>query len=377
MQNFSYTVLDLLDQASRNIKTSPLNLGGAGGAGGGIGGPPGGFIGQLPQYRVAYDTLEIASSGTLPSGLTGISGWSLVDNLNHIRYRLDVLESGGSIAVIDDNTVTTYGDVTHLHFSGVGVDINNLGGGHVQAVIVATGSGGGGLDEPTADTLYLRLDTTNDPLTGQLNIDTTTTPGDGGIFTLTEGDSYTADFEQLNSTQNFASSPVIFGYREIQGNRTSLSYLLRLMEASYDTSTFSGGAILFTHNGTDRFFVNPNTTAAGVCTLIDTVATLTTGKILQIKNSGTEKFSIIGDGTVNMADGANIVLGTSTGTKIGTSTTQKLGFFNKAPVVQPAAYSPSNVTTDRTFDANSTTVDELADILGTLISDLQSLGLIG
>jgi len=73
----------------------------------------------------------------------------------------------------------------------------------------------------------------------------------------------------------------------------------------------------------------------------------------------------------------NIVTDVTTGTKIGTATTQKLGFWNATPVVRPAAYTPSNVTTDRAYDANSTTVDELADVLGTLIADLQSIGLIG
>ena len=33
---------------------------------------------------------------------------------------------------------------------------------------------------------------------------------------------------------------------------------------------------------------------------------------------------------------------------------------------------PTNVTTTRTFDANSTTLNELADVVGTLISDLRS-----
>jgi hypothetical protein len=80
---------------------------------------------------------------------------------------------------------------------------------------------------------------------------------------------------------------------------------------------------------------------------------------------------------LTMADGVNIALNTTTGTKIGTATTQKLGFFNATPVVQPSAYTPSNVTTDRSYDANATTIDELADVLGTLISDIKSLGLIG
>ena len=38
--------------------------------------------------------------------------------------------------------------------------------------------------------------------------------------------------------------------------------------------------------------------------------------------------------TFTLADADNIVLGTSSGTKIGTATTQKIGFFNSAPVVQ-------------------------------------------
>lgn len=35
-------------------------------------------------------------------------------------------------------------------------------------------------------------------------------------------------------------------------------------------------------------------------------------------------------------------------------------------------YTPTNVTTDRSFNADSTTLDEVADVLGTLIADLQA-----
>lgn len=41
-----------------------------------------------------------------------------------------------------------------------------------------------------------------------------------------------------------------------------------------------------------------------------------------------------------------------------------------------SAYTPSNVTTDRSYDANATTIDELADALGTLIADLQGKGIL-
>jgi hypothetical protein len=37
---------------------------------------------------------------------------------------------------------------------------------------------------------------------------------------------------------------------------------------------------------------------------------------------------------------------------------------------QGADYSTSNVSLDRTFDADNTTVNELADVVGTIISDL-------
>lgn len=39
-------------------------------------------------------------------------------------------------------------------------------------------------------------------------------------------------------------------------------------------------------------------------------------------------------------------------------------------------YTTSNVETDREFDADSTSTAELADVLGTLIADLISLGIL-
>ena len=44
--------------------------------------------------------------------------------------------------------------------------------------------------------------------------------------------------------------------------------------------------------------------------------------------------SIVLNGMVTVVDGGNLILNTTTGTKIGTATTQKLGFWNATPVVQ-------------------------------------------
>ncbi len=136
MQKFEYTVLELVESVSRVLKTQPLNLGGIAGAGGGVGGPPGGFIGWLPQTRAAYDNDEIATD------FTPASGMSLLDNLNHIRYRLNIIESGGSVAVFDDNTNAHYYDVDTIHFSGAGVTVLDLGSGDIQIQITASGGTG-------------------------------------------------------------------------------------------------------------------------------------------------------------------------------------------------------------------------------------------
>ena len=101
MQNrYEYTILEAISNAVRTVKAAPLVLGGVTGSGGGIGGPIGGFVGFLPQTRVAYDLSEISSSGIPESGM------SLLDNLNHIRYRLDVVGSGTFLGLHD--TPDTY-----------------------------------------------------------------------------------------------------------------------------------------------------------------------------------------------------------------------------------------------------------------------------
>lgn len=145
VQKIEYTILETIETAVRNVKVTPLNLGGVSGDDGGSGGPPGGIIGQLSQKKVAYDSTE---AETL---FTPASGMSLLDNLNHIRYRIGELESGGvassGVVVIDDNETVTYDPTTTIHFSGVGVSIDDIGGGEIRVVI----QGGGDVEEAPID----------------------------------------------------------------------------------------------------------------------------------------------------------------------------------------------------------------------------------
>ena len=59
--------------------------------------------------------------------------------------------------------------------------------------------------------------------------------------------------------------------------------------------------------------------------------------------------SINTGGTITMADATNIVVGTTTGTQIGTGTTQKLGFYGATPVAQATPLTQTYSTADGTL----------------------------
>lgn len=118
-----------------------------------------------------------------------------------------------------------------------------------------------------------------------------------------------------------------------------------------------------------------------------------TGRLLDLQINGTSEWSW-SNTTFTIGDANDIALGTTTGTKIGTATTQKLGFYNATPVVQPTAVA--NITTTATSgslptpdgtvtiaDATTPTVTELLEYcveleakLEAALGHLRTLGLI-
>ena len=58
-----------------------------------------------------------------------------------------------------------------------------------------------------------------------------------------------------------------------------------------------------------------------------------TGAVTMANTLGVTGILTAGGG-ITMADGKNIIVNTTTGTKIGTATGQKIGFWNATPVVQ-------------------------------------------
>jgi hypothetical protein len=90
--------------------------------------------------------------------------------------------------------------------------------------------------------------------------------------------------------------------------------------------------------------------------------------------SPTEALRISNDRSIKVSDGGDVVLGTTTGTKIGTATNQKIGFYNATPVVRPttgvaeAAFVENSggtaVNVDSTFGGY--TIQQVVEALQTL-----------
>jgi len=140
MSKYETNFFEYLSSLKRLQSVSPLFLGGVAGSGGGVGTRPGGYIGYLPQTQVTYDLSEDESLD-IP-----LSGASLLDNLNHIRYRVANVESlaTGGLNIYHDNVIVASGvtildlddnmSVIQTEYNRVKVDVTISGN-----IIIASG----------------------------------------------------------------------------------------------------------------------------------------------------------------------------------------------------------------------------------------------
>lgn len=97
-----------------------------------------------------------------------------------------------------------------------------------------------------------------------------------------------------------------------------------------------------------------------------------TGQV-QIQTANTTRLTLT-SAAMTIADGFHVATGTTTGTKIGTATTQKLGFFNATPVVQPSG-TPVAAPTQGAIYVQAD-VQAIATLVNNLRTKLISLGLV-
>lgn len=106
----------------------------------------------------------------------------------------------------------------------------------------------------------------------------------------------------------------------------------------------------------------------------DTGITQLTGDVTAGPGSGSQTATLASVLTAGGPTGSATVIPIVTWDAKGRITV--ISSVTAALVASGQTYNITNVTTDRAYDANATTIDELADTLGTLIADLRTSGII-
>jgi hypothetical protein len=163
-----------------------------------------------------------------------------------------------------------------------------------------------------------------------------------------------------NSSTNTVSE--VFGTRSYFGQ-----------SAANTTSSLYGSQLWFAHSGSTNV---TNTYGYHLRNSMGTVGTMTNmyGFYMQdftTKVTNVYGLYILGATSLNYLQGSLEIDGALN--HDGTT----VGFYGATPVAQSSAYTVTNGTTDRAYDADATTVNELADVVATLIADLKATGIIG
>lgn len=149
----------------------------------------------------------------------------------------------------------------------------------------------------------------------------------------------------------------------------------------------SGSQVLTLQAVTETPLLDLQSTAGtSLLTLTAGVATSTISAFddLKLRTNGSDAVTVDG-GTQNVTLAAGLTV-TNTLTASSTLTMggaldhngTTVGFYGVAPTTRQTGYTTfANLVTDRTCDANTVVIAELADIVGTLIEDLKATGIIG
>lgn len=109
-------------------------------------------------------------------------------------------------------------------------------------------------------------------------------------------------------------------------------------------------------------------TAAGGASFGDTVTMPASGLTISDTNLYRSAANVLKTDDAFFAAG-NVTLGGTTAATVG--------FYGGAGAAQTTGWSVTNVSTDKAFNASNTTVNELANVLGTLINTLKATNLLG
>lgn len=260
------------------------------------------------------------------SAIRLITGTSQIswDNIYDVRqwiHNVPTGTGGGSSSITVQDEGASQGSATTFNFVGDNVQATVVGS---TARIFVTGSSGGGINTGTLDARYLKLDASNDPITGELTIEVTDAPDISGqaLSVIANDPSVNRIAIDGESHGNYGLGLITYNFSTIDSSQSLTDGLVhteantvisRFSESG--TSTFTGPAIqindeanLVNHyGGTLRHFIsgtvellrlNPQATGTVIPYLFNTQYTKPTGTILQSwQVQGVEKARVDVSGT--------------------------------------------------------------------------------
>lgn len=301
--------------------------------------------------------ITVQSATAFTVGRTGTTYALQVDTntaLSVTGIKITAAAAGGGLAI----TTISSGATENL-------TIDAKGSGTIT--LNATGTGGITLGRATTITTGgLTISGGGATITGGLTLSSGSQTISAGDFTITSG----LLFIGTNSTGVFTR---VGGYASVGTQYSSGAAVF-------------GGNVRVTPSVNQMEIINANLGGQAIQMLINEPMTfhVLTGTIAAGAAFSAEKMRLsetaLTLGTTSVP--VNLTVGSTTGTKIGTATTQKLGFFNSTPIVQPASASQAAVGTTaatQTTPFGYTTAAQ-ADAIVTLVNELRlqlvNLGLI-
>jgi hypothetical protein len=319
------------------------------------------FTGDLNTgiYSPGADQVAISTNGT---------GQLFVDASGNVGVGATAtgFSSGDGVYIYRENTANlrifsnANGKALELSSSSVGATIDSRGAGGAivfsqtgseKARITSDGKLGLGTSSPIENFQIQSGDERKALFTNTDFVNTTTGTSLDVAFGATTGNTF-VHLRALNSGRSVWGNLIVQG----GGGRVGIG------TTSPATTLDVNGDVTIT----DKIIHGGDTNTAIRFPAADTVSVETGGsERARIDSSGRLGLGVSSPTSLlHLADAGNIQVGTTTGTKIGTATTQKLGFYNATPVVQPAAV------------ADATTAVDVITQLNDLLAKLRTLGII-
>lgn len=144
------------------------------------------------------------------------------------------------------------------------------------------------------------------------------------------------------------------GYIRITNYTGTASVMAPIFFTKSNSATYPGST-----------FIGDHTTDTGTAPILRFQArfnggSVVTRPVLTIENFTTVVWTVAANGTLTASEASNLAFGTTTGTKIGTATSQKIGFWNATPIVQPVGANQAAITDSTGGTAGFTLVDSSA-----------------